>query len=387
MTEKSVKKSPVEIPDLQSFLKAGVQFGHEKKRWNPKMQQYIFGDKKGIHVIDLVQTVSMLEEALQFLVDASRQGSVLFAGSKRQASTIIKEEAVRGGAHFIDHRWPGGLMTNFGQISHSLKKLRKMEEEFENGVEGRTKYEVSKMKDDWARLDRLYGGVKSMTRLPKAVVVIDPRYEIGAVVEANKLGIPVVALTDTNCDPDHINYVVPGNDDALGSIELFMKLFTDAILVGNGGQGVKHNLRNYSKVEVKLVKRVAKTDEPKQATPQRGNRRPAPAKSGKVRIKNRSNAEVKEVKLRGESGKQTAQKIEIPKITEVKAAPKKTAVKTEKKAEVKTEKKSVELSPRIEKALEAADLTVAKAQKMSKEELVEIKGLGAKAVEEILETK
>ncbi|MCA9385920.1 30S ribosomal protein S2 [Candidatus Dojkabacteria bacterium] len=349
----------MEIPPLQEFLKAGVQFGHEKKRWNPKMQKFIFGDKKGIHIIDLTQTVPMLEEALKFLVDASREGSILFVGTKRQAAFILRNEAIRAGAYFVSHRWAGGLLTNFGMVEQSLNKLRKYEEQFEEGVEGRTKYEIAKMKVEWARLNRLYGGIKDMKRPPRAVVVVDPRYEVGAVVEANKLNIPVIAITDTNCDPDPIDYVVPGNDDAIGSISLFLKLFADATKFGNGGQGVKHTIKDYTDFEVKIIKAKRKVPGGESAT-----------------------IDTKEVSV---DKKKTRAKIRIK--SQAQEKPKQESSKPEKKPAKKPEKKQEgsknEVSSRVISALEAEGLSLAKAKKMSDDELKAVKGLGEKAVEEI----
>lgn len=350
-------KSPVALPTLQEYLKAGVQFGHEAKRWNPKMKKYVFGVKKGIHVIDLNQTSQKLEEAVKFLTDSARRGPVLFVGTKRQASDIVQEEAIRSGSYFVTHRWAGGLLTNFSMINESLNKLKKLEQDFETGVEGRTKYEISKMKVEWAKLDRLYGGIKDMKRLPTAIVVIDPRYEIGSVVEANKLNIPVVAVVDTNCDPDRIKYVVPGNDDALGAIKLFMRTFADAVKFGNGGQGVVHHLKDYSKVDVKVIKTINPNDVSISVDEETVSQPKA-----KIRLKTQQPEAVLEKKAEKSSPKPESKP---------------------KKAKAKPKKVEVELSTRTEKALKDAGVTLAKAKKMSDEELVKIKGLGVKAVEEI----
>lgn len=264
---------PVELPELKDLLKAGVQFGHETKRWNPRMKKYIFSTKNNIHIIDITQTVPLLKNAVKFLIEASRQGSVLFVGTKRQVSDVVQKEAIRSGSYFVTHRWAGGLLTNLQVIDESIKKLNQFEKAFDEGIQGRTKYEISKMKVEWSRLFRLFGGIKEMKKFPTAIVLLDSRYEIGSVVEAKKLGIPIVAVVDTNCDPSMIDYPVPGNDDAIRAVELFMKTFADAVLVGNGGNGVKHNLKDYSKIEVKIVK---KSDEvPTEEKP---------TKIGKIRV-------------------------------------------------------------------------------------------------------
>ncbi|MBD3363121.1 30S ribosomal protein S2 [Candidatus Dojkabacteria bacterium] len=382
--KKSKKGYPVEIPELQTFLKAGAQFGHETKRWDPKMEKFIFASKKDIHIIDLSQTVVLLKKALRFLTEAARQGPVMFVGTKRQAAEIVKEEAVRAGAYYVIHRWAGGLLTNFKVIKKSLKKLDKLEERFDKGIEGRTKYEISKLKIEWGRLDRLYGGIKGMKRLPTALVVIDPRYEIGAVVEANRLDIPIIAVTDTNCNPEVIDYVVPGNDDALGSVGLFMKLFADAVLVGNGGEGVKHTFKDYSETEVKIVKQNEDKKEDEESVEQEKKT------VGKFRIKkgNKTNKIDKKEKMLDKK-KEKSSKKETSKKEKTEKQRKKQEKEAKKKAEkTKTSKKTKgekKLSSRVQNALDDADISVEKARKMTKEELMEIKGIGEKSAEEVLE--
>jgi small subunit ribosomal protein S2 len=375
-----VKSVALEFPDIQEFLKAGVQFGHEKKRWNPKMAKYIFATKKGIHVIDVSKTIPMLQKAMQFLSQSARQGSVMFVGTKRQVSDIVKEEAVKAGAYFVADRWPGGLLTNLQTIGKSLRKMQKMEEGFENGFEDRTKYEITKMKAEWQRLNRLFGGLKGMQRNPMCLVVIDPRYEIGAVTEARKLGIPIVAITDTNCDPDLIDYVVPANDDALRSVKLIMGLFRQAILSGNGGQGVRHNLKDYTKVEIKVVKKLTEEiKEEKQIESQQ------PKQKEKFRIKTMQNDVPDKVDRKVDESTDSLAKTKVKESVVKKTAEKE--IKEPKKDIVSKpqETDKVELSTRIVNALKKAGMSVDKAKKMSKEALLEIKGLGEKAVDEILQ--
>ncbi|MEO6729354.1 MAG: 30S ribosomal protein S2 [Candidatus Dojkabacteria bacterium] len=244
----------VKIPNAQDLLQAGAQFGHQTKRWNPKMGKYIFGEKNHIHIIDADKTIKGLEEAAKFLEEAASKGGILFVGSKKQASELVKEEAVRVGAFFINKRWAGGLFTNFSKIKLSLNKLRSLEKGFEEGVKDRTKYEVALMKKEWQKLNRLYSGIKTLETKPTAIVILDTNFEKSAVKEARKVGVPVVGIVDTNCDPDMVDYVIPANDDAIKAILLVLKTLGDAILVGNKGAGVKHELKDYSKVEVQIIK-------------------------------------------------------------------------------------------------------------------------------------
>lgn len=166
----------------------------------------------------------------------------------------MREQAIKAGSHFVIQRWPGGLFTNFGEISKSIRKLNRLENQFEEGIQGRTKYEVMQMKSEWERMSRLYEGVKKMDNLPKAVILADPRYERVAVREARLMNIPVVALADSNCDPSDADYLIPGNDDALNAIELVISTLSDAVLEGNQGKGIKHHLKDYTEVEVDLLK-------------------------------------------------------------------------------------------------------------------------------------
>lgn len=249
-----VDVSNVSIPTAEEMLEAGVQFGHATKRWNPKMKDFIFGSKQKIHIIDVLQTQTALQEVVEFLANAAAKGNVLFVGTKNQASDIIRKEAVRSGAFFVDQRWAGGLLTNFPVVKQSLNSLNSLEKQFEEGVEGRTKFEISRMKKEWQRLDRLYSGIKQLEGKPVAAVIIDVNFEKGALRECKKLGIPVVALVDTNVDPESVNYPIPSNDDAITVIELMMKVLADAVIAGNKGKGIAHKLQDYSKAEIKIAK-------------------------------------------------------------------------------------------------------------------------------------
>lgn len=244
------KFKDVKLPEFKEFLSAGVQFGHQTNKWNPKMAPFIHSSKNNIHIIDLEKTLPALSKALTALQEAAYRGNVLMVGSKGQVSNIVKEQAIKSGANFITNRWPGGVLTNYKQISKSLKRLNELELMFEEGVEGRTKQEIAWMKADWERLNRLYGGVKNMNVLPSALFIVDTKFEKNAVLEAKALGIPVIGIVDTNGDPSIINYPIPANDDANGSLKLLIKLVGDAIAEGNQGGGVKHMFKDYKRMDV-----------------------------------------------------------------------------------------------------------------------------------------
>lgn len=252
------------IPDIKEFLKAGVQFGHETIRWNPKMSKYIFGIKNKIHIIDLEKTLPMLKEACQFLTNASKRGPVLFVATKRQAREIVEKYAIESGSYFVTYRWLGGLLTNFKMIKKSLNRYIQIEDEFEKGVVNRTKFEVNQLKKEWERMNRIYKGVKFMDRFPSAVVLVDCHYEKGALMEAKTMNIPVVAMVDTNSDPDLVDYVIPSNDDASKSLNLILGILADSIKKGNEGRGVRHEFKDYSNYQVQIIKKQeneAKTEE------------------------------------------------------------------------------------------------------------------------------
>src|SRR4029078_4042550 len=232
--KKPEEKSMSDI-SMKQLLEAGVHFGHQTSRWNPKMKPYIFGARNGIHIIDLQQTVTMLKE-LEALVRglAASGGHVLFVGTKKQAQDAIREEAERSGMYYVHNRWLGGTLTNFSTIRQSIEPLRKLEE-MENDpkiVEALTKKEMLGLKREKAKLEQALGGIKAIRKLPDAIFVIDPKQEEIAVKEARKLGIPVISVIDTNCDPDMVDYKVPGNDDAIRAIRLFCSAVADAINEG-----------------------------------------------------------------------------------------------------------------------------------------------------------
>lgn len=220
---------------LKDLLAAGSHFGHQVYKWNPKMKKYVWGERNGIYIIDLAKTIPMAKKAYNFMKKITSEGKpVLFVGTKRQASDAVKKAADSCGAFYVTHRWLGGMLTNYKTITLSVDKLRKVEKMKETGdFSLLTKKEQSKIDKDVIKLEKNLGGIKDMRKLPGAVFVVDPSNEKTAIQEANKLGIPVVAITDTNCDPDGIDYVVPGNDDAIKSISLFVDYFSQSVIEGS----------------------------------------------------------------------------------------------------------------------------------------------------------
>lgn len=220
---------------IKQLLEAGVHFGHQTSRWNPKMKSYIFGARNGIHIIDLQQTVGMLRQVCQFVTDLVAQGGqILFVGTKKQAQEVIREEAERCGMFYVNNRWPGGMLTNFQTIRRSIERLKKLDEMLENPTltGALTKKELLGLRRERDKLMAALGGIRNMRKLPDALFVIDTKKEEIAVREANKLGIPVVAPVDTNCDPDVISHKIPGNDDAIRAIRLFTNVIAEAVLEG-----------------------------------------------------------------------------------------------------------------------------------------------------------
>ncbi len=219
---------------MKQLLEAGVHFGHQTKRWNPKMKPYIFGARNGIYIIDLQKTVRYFRSACNFIKSVTENGdSVLFVGTKKQAQDSIREEAIRAGQFYVNNRWLGGMLTNFATIKGSIDRLKKIEVMAEDGTfELLTKKECLQLERERIKLEKNLGGIKGMTKIPGAMFVIDPKKEAIAVCEAKKLGIPVVAVVDTNCDPDEIDHIIPGNDDAIRAIRLFVASMAEASIEG-----------------------------------------------------------------------------------------------------------------------------------------------------------
>ena len=219
---------------MKDLLSAGVHFGHQTSKWNPKMKPYIFGARNGIYIVDLQKTVKMAQKAFEYIRDEVSSGKqVIFVGTKTQAKDVIKEEAQRCGAYYITNRWLGGLLTNFKTIRRGIERLEEIEKMKTDGVfDLLSKKEVSKLEKEKTKLEESFSGIRSMKKLPELMFVVDPNSEAIAVSEAKKLGIPIVALVDTNCDPDPINYIIPGNDDAIKSIKLFATYASEAVAEG-----------------------------------------------------------------------------------------------------------------------------------------------------------
>ncbi|MFK5913883.1 MAG: 30S ribosomal protein S2 [Woeseiaceae bacterium] len=218
---------------MREMLEAGVHFGHQTRFWNPKMRNYIFGDRNKIHIINLEKTLPLYKDAVNFVGSlAAKRGSILFVGTKRAASKIIREEAERCGMPFVNHRWLGGMLTNFKTVKQSIRRLKELEAMMEKGVEGRNKKEILTMTREMEKLDRSFGGIKDMKGIPTALFVVDVGHEDIAVKEAVKLGIPVVGIVDSNNSPDNIDYVIPGNDDAIRAVSLYVTGIADAVITG-----------------------------------------------------------------------------------------------------------------------------------------------------------
>lgn len=225
------------VVSMKQLLEAGVHFGHQTRRWNPKMAPYIFAERNQIYIIDLSKTVKLINEAYDFVKEVVEEGKpILFVGTKKQAQESIKEEAIRAGEYYVNERWLGGMLTNYKTIEARIKRLFELEKMEENGtLELLTKKEKAILLGEKEKLERFLGGIKNMPELPGAIFVIDPKKEKIAVHEARKLGIPVVGVVDTNCDPDEIDYVIPGNDDAIRAVKLLTSVIADAVVEAKQG--------------------------------------------------------------------------------------------------------------------------------------------------------
>lgn len=243
------------VASMIELLEAGVHFGHQTQRWNPKMKPYIYGARNGIYVIDLRKTTDLLDEAYALVRDYAAKGkNILFVGTKKQAAEVVAEEAKRTGAYFINRRWLGGMLTNFETIRGRVNKLKEMEEFISNGyVDKLPKKEVAQLNRQLSKLSKTLGGIKEMRGLPELIFVVDQDKEDIAIKEANKLGIPVICLADTNANPDGINYIIPGNDDAIRSIKLITSKLADAVLEGK-------QLRENKANEAKKVEKISAED-------------------------------------------------------------------------------------------------------------------------------
>ena len=240
------------VASMLELLEAGVHFGHKTQRWNPKMKKFIFGERNGIYILDLRKTTTLLDEAYEIMRETAAKGkNIVFVGTKKQASEVIEEEANRCGAYYINRRWLGGTLTNFETIRTRIKKLNELEELRDNGhFDKLLKKEVAVMTRQINKLNKSLGGIKKMRGMPSLMFIVDQKKELIAIKEANKIGIPIIGIVDTNCDPDNINYVIPGNDDAIRSIKLVLGKLADAILEGKAIREATRQGESAGKVEI-----------------------------------------------------------------------------------------------------------------------------------------
>lgn len=251
------------IISMKKLLEAGVHFGHQTRRWNPKMAEYIFTERNGIYIIDLQKTSDKIDEAYNFIKEVVANGEeILFVGTKKQAQEATKSEATRCGMHYVSQRWLGGMLTNYQTIRKRIDKLNSLKAMEEDGTfDLLTKKEVFKLKNEAEKLEKFLGGIKDMDKLPGALFVVDPRKENIAVEEAKKLGIPVVAIVDTNCDPDEVDYVIPGNDDAIRAVKLLTATMADAVLEGKQGVQMTDEEPEDDEVSREELEKVEETEE------------------------------------------------------------------------------------------------------------------------------
>lgn len=405
--DKPAKETSIKIPSLEKFLEAGCHFGHKTNRWNPKMDEYIYDTRNGIHIIDLIKTMPMVKEALSAIERAADNGYVLIVGTKGQASTIVRETSAANGAFYVNTRWPGGLFTNFKMIKKSVSKLLSMEETLASGAEGIVKKEQLLLQRDVDRLNRLYEGIKFMDKLPSIIIVIDSRVEKISIKEAKIAKIPVVALVDTNCDPRKVDYPIPANDDSIKSISLFMELFGQAVKNGSKSDslvalrqshaGKLEKLRADYERDVKIKKEMEEKERERMKRLRAGESIESLESSsdvkkdigGVVRVVQGSDGASKVVhKL--DKKKDVEEKATEEKATEEKTTEEKTAEKEKESVEPKAAKKETdvdeafEFSTRTQTALKKAGIEdISELKGKSDDDLLSIKGIGAKAVEEI----
>ena len=251
------------VVSMKQLLEAGVHFGHQTRRWNPKMAKFIFTERNGIYIIDLSKTVKKVEEAYNFLREVASQGEViLFVGTKKQAQEAVKEEALRANMYFVNERWLGGMLTNFKTIEARIKRLKQLEKMAEDGTfEVLPKKEVIRLRHEWEKLEKYLGGIKDMPEMPGALFVIDPKKEKIAIAEAKKLGIPVFGIVDTNSDPRKVDFVIPGNDDAIRAVKLITETIANAVIEGKQGSQIEDTDYDESTQEVSEESKETVDDE------------------------------------------------------------------------------------------------------------------------------
>jgi len=271
------------IVNKNQLLEAGVHFGHNTRRWNPKMKPYIFGERNGIYIIDLDKTVVLLEQAYKVLYEiVKNNGTVLFVGTRKQTQDVIREEAIRCGQFYVDQRWLGGTLTNYKTIRRSIGRLIEIEKMEEDGIfEVLPKKEVALLKKEQAKLEKYFSGIRDMKNLPDAMVVVDPKSEHNAVKEARKLGIPIFALVDTNCDPDEVDYVIPGNDDAIRAVRLVVATLANAVIEAQGGTPAQIELTDEPQVEEKSRRTRSKAKKAKKQAAEKEVKEEKAAKENK----------------------------------------------------------------------------------------------------------
>jgi len=365
--DSKTKNKAVQIPELINFLKAGAHFGHKTSAWNPQMKSYIYAERNGVHIIDLVKSRALLERALDTIAKASNKGYILFVGTKGQAATIIQNKAEEVGAFYVNQRWPGGLFTNFNVLKKSVNNLLKMEEELARGGDNLVKKEVLMLERDVERLNRVYEGIKFMDKLPSLMIVIDSKVEEIAIKEAKIAGVPTVALIDTNCNPELVDYPVPANDDSLKSISLYVDLFGKAVDLGKKSEGLIA-LRKNHRANLKRLREEAEAEQGRKARMEE-----------QERLRMKAMREGKETK-KGTTGVVRVVKKEKNIEDDIKAAE---AVKAQKDA---TGIDELKLSTRTENALKEAGITnIEGLSGKKKDDLKKIKGIGEKSAEEILD--
>ncbi|KKQ11721.1 MAG: 30S ribosomal protein S2 [candidate division WS6 bacterium GW2011_GWC2_36_7] len=359
------KVSNVKTPEILDLLKAGCHFGHKKSAWNPRMKQYIYEERNGIHIIDLVKTQELITATIKALSELTEKGNILFVGTKGQAASIVEKVATENGAFYVNKRWPGGLFTNFDTIKKSVQGLVKMEESLARGGEDLVKKERLFMQRESEKMDRIYKGIKFMDKLPAAVVVVDSKVEKLAIKEAKIAHIPIIALIDTNCNPDLVDYPIPANDDSLKSISLLVEILGQVVGESKKSQGIVA-LRNSQKATLEtLAKQYAEQKERSARMEEEDRERMKSLREGKVAESKGTVVRVVKKDISGEiAAAEEAKKI--------------------------VDSKSVEdlgLSVRIVKALaENGIKNVSDLSGKTKEDLVEIKGVGEKAAVDILKS-
>ncbi|MCA9376352.1 30S ribosomal protein S2 [Candidatus Dojkabacteria bacterium] len=364
----------VQIPALEEFLKAGVHFGHRKSRWNPKMEEYIYTERNGVHIIDLVKSMKMLKSALEAMQKAADTGPILLVGTKGQAASMVQKVAEDNGAFYVNTRWPGGLFTNYEMIHKSVSKLVSMEERLASGAEDLVKKEQLLLDRDVARLNKLYQGIKFMDKLPAMIVVIDSKLEKNAIKESRLAGIPIVALIDTNCDPDLVDYPIPANDDSIRSIGMFLELFGEAIKAGKRSDRVISLRQSHTAKLDSLRAEFERNEEQKRQQEEAERERMKKLRAG---------LEVAEAARSSASEAKVEERTTVVRVTK-KDDGKETARKVEPKKKEKT-LEDLGISGRVASALETAGYAkVSHLVELTKSDLKAIKGIGDVAADEIL---